>query len=66
MMTDTIPIKIKYKYYTGTLDITMGKVKYGITYSTINDAIKLEKNLKRDYKEQTGGKMHSLRTFRIN
>ena len=36
MMTDTIPIKIKYKYYTGTLDITMGKVKYGITEKNLN------------------------------
>ena len=43
---------IKYKNHSGLLDTETGMVKfYDIIYNTINDAIKLEKNLIRDKQE---------------
>ena len=44
--------KIQYKDHNGLLDTETGMVQfYDIIYNTINDAIKLEKNLIRDKQE---------------
>ena len=44
--------RIKYKDHNGLLDTETGMVQfYDIIYNTINDAIKLEKNLIRDKQE---------------
>lgn len=66
--------KITYKNHHGSLDPETGLVKfYYKTYKTINDAIKLEKILKKDYKrsmfkinklEIPRPKIVSLRSFR--